>query len=626
MKIRKKKKMAVLLIAALFLFVHGSIGVVWAVAEEDSQIQRQQGRTLQPSVKKDAQRAAVYMTTDISPQGMMKVYEALNWIPSGKVAVKLSTGEPPASNYLRPELIKDLVQSVNGTIVECNTAYGGSRASTAMHYQVAADHGFTEIADFQILDEDGSMSLPVEGGTHLQENLVGAHFADYESYLVLSHFKGHSMAGFGGAIKNISIGLGSSEGKSWIHSGGTSKTNPWGGDQNAFLESMAEAGKAVSDYLGNGDRIVYVNVMNRLSVDCDCDGNPAEPDMHDVGILASTDPVAVDQACIDLVYAQKDGKGASLVRRIESRNGLLTLEHAENIGLGSRDYELVDVDVTESPDVTDKPDVAESPDVTDKPDVTESPSVTDKPDVAESPDVTDSPSATNSPNVTVGPATTNSPDITNNPEECDHNYTSQVTAATTDQNGSIITKCTICGTVETETAIYAASTVELSQDTFTYNGKTKRPFVTVDDSQGTALKENTDYTVVYPDSMRNVGTYTVEVRFRNHYTGTVQRSFTIYPKSTSVTRATSKKKRLIVVWKKQKKQIGGYELAYSASSKFSKKKATIVNVKGANKTKKVISKLKAGKKYYVRIRTYKTAGGKTYYSGWSRSKSVKIRR
>ena len=273
----------------------------------------------------------------------MAVYEALGWTPTGRVAVKLSTGEPPASNYLDPQLIKDVVEAVDGTIVECNTAYGGSRSETAMHYQVAEDHGFTEIADFQILDENGSMTLPVEGGSVLTENYVGAAFADYDSYLVLSHFKGHSMAGYGGAIKNISIGLGSSEGKAWIHSGGTGGSM-WGGEQDAFLEAMAEAGKSVSDYLGNGERIVYISVMNRLSVDCDCDGNPAEPDMHDIGILASTDPVALDQACINLVYAQKDGDGASLVQRIESRNGLHTLEHAEEIGLGSRTYNLVNID------------------------------------------------------------------------------------------------------------------------------------------------------------------------------------------------------------------------------------------------------------------------------------------
>ena len=251
----------------------------------DSEATRQQPEAAQGT-------PVVYMTQEITTEGLMAVYQALQWEPQGRVAVKLSTGEPPASNYLRPELIAGLVQSLDGTIVECNTAYGGSRAETAMHYQVAEDHGFTAIADFQILDEEGSMTLPVQDGTRLSENYVGAAFEDYDSYLVLSHFKGHSMAGYGGAIKNISIGLGSSEGKAWIHSAGSSRTNPWGGDQDAFLESMAEAGKSVSDYLG--DQIVYINVMNRLSVDCDCDGNPAEPDMHDIGILASTDPVALD--------------------------------------------------------------------------------------------------------------------------------------------------------------------------------------------------------------------------------------------------------------------------------------------------------------------------------------------
>lgn len=306
--------------------------------QQEQQIAGSEATQQQPEAAQGT--PVVYMTQEITPEGLMAVYQALQWEPQGRVAVKLSTGEPPASNYLRPELIAGLVQSLDGTIVECNTAYGGSRAETAMHYQVAEDHGFTAIADFQILDEEGSMTLPVQGGTRLSENYVGAAFEDYDSYLVLSHFKGHSMAGYGGAIKNISIGLGSSEGKAWIHSAGSSRTNPWGGDQDAFLESMAEAGKSVSDYLG--DQIVYINVMNRLSVDCDCDGNPAEPDMHDIGILASTDPVALDQACIDLVYGAEDGQ--SLVNRIESRNGLHTLEHAQQIGLGSRSYELVSID------------------------------------------------------------------------------------------------------------------------------------------------------------------------------------------------------------------------------------------------------------------------------------------
>jgi len=285
----------------------------------------------------------VYMTTNISADGLMAIYEALDWTPGSKVAVKLSTGEP-GSNYLRTDLIGELIQSLDDpTIVECNTAYGGSRSNTVMHYQVAEDHGYTAIADVDIMDEDGSMSLPVVGGTNLTENYVGTHFANYDSFLILSHFKGHAMAGFGGAIKNISIGIASSRGKSHIHSGGTGGSM-WSGDQDAFLESMAEAGKSVVEALDR--KIVYINVMNRLSVDCDCDGNPAEPDMHDIGILASYDPVALDQACVDFVYAAADG--GSLINRMESRNGIHTLEHAEEIGLGSRTYQLVNIDNQES--------------------------------------------------------------------------------------------------------------------------------------------------------------------------------------------------------------------------------------------------------------------------------------
>ena len=291
---------------------------------------------------RDAGAPAVYFTREISAAALVRAYEALGWTPSGRVAVKLSTGEPPASNYLRPELVGDLVRQLDGTIVECNTAYGGARSSTQEHYQVAQEHGFTGIAAVQIQDENGSMTLPVEGGARLQENYVGTAFADYDDYVVLSHFKGHAMAGYGGAIKNISIGLGSREGKSWIHSGGTGGSM-WSGEQDAFLEAMGDAGKSVSDALGHGARIVYLNVMNRLSVDCDCDGNPAEPEMADIGILASTDPVALDQACIDLVYAAPGHE--ALTQRIESRNGIHTLESAEAIGLGSRAYRLELLDV-----------------------------------------------------------------------------------------------------------------------------------------------------------------------------------------------------------------------------------------------------------------------------------------
>jgi uncharacterized Fe-S center protein len=267
----------------------------------------------------------------------MAVYRALGQNPSGRVAVKISTGESPRSNHLRPALIRDLVQSVNGTIVESNTAYGGRRSSTAMHKETARAHGYTAIATVDIMDEDGSVSLPVRGGTRLKENFVGGHFKNYDYFIVLSHFKGHSMGGFGGAIKNISIGIASREGKAWIHTAGKSKTNPWGGDQNAFLDSMAEAGKAVVDSL-NGN-ILYISVMNRLSIDCDCSSSPPEPDMHDIGILSSLDPVALDQACVDLVYAAPDGR--SLIQRMESRNGIRTINHGAEIGLGSKTYDLV---------------------------------------------------------------------------------------------------------------------------------------------------------------------------------------------------------------------------------------------------------------------------------------------
>lgn len=279
----------------------------------------------------------VYFTSDISSKGLMAVYKALGLEASGNVAVKVHTGEPGNTHYVKPELMSELVQSVKGTFVECNTAYGGRRASAAMHYQVARDHGFTSVAPLVILDERADISLPVTGGTRLTENFVGERFNEFDFHIVLSHFKGHGMGGFGGALKNLSIGYASSTGKNWIHSAGRSKTSMRGGDQNAFLESMAEAAKSVVEK-ANG-RILYINVMNHLSVDCDCNGNPTAPTMADIGILASLDPVALDQACIDLVYAAPDSR--DLIQRIESRNGLLTIDHAEKIGVGSKAYELI---------------------------------------------------------------------------------------------------------------------------------------------------------------------------------------------------------------------------------------------------------------------------------------------
>lgn len=313
--------------------------------------------TLQSEGRSYDKSSIVYMTNDISTEGLDKVYQALNVAPSGKVAIKLSTGEAGNPNHLDPNLIKNLVQSVDGTIVECNTAYSGSkRVETEMHMQVAKDHGFTEIADVDIMDRDGYMKLPVEGGTNLQENWVGKNFANYDYVLVLTHFKGHPMAGFGGALKNISIGIASSEGKTRIHTGGVFSNPPitLGSlltNQDVFTESMAEAAKSVSDYEENGQNIVYISVMNNMSIDCDCVSSPTEVDMHDIGILASTDPVALDQACIDLVFRAKDGR--SLQNRILEKNGLHILTHAEEIGLGTRAYEIINVDENESDRATE---------------------------------------------------------------------------------------------------------------------------------------------------------------------------------------------------------------------------------------------------------------------------------
>lgn len=285
--------------------------------------------------------AVVYYTSDISPESLMAIYQALGVELTGEnIAVKVHTGESDQSNHLRPDFIRELVQHVNGTIVESNTAYGGSRAETAMHYQLAKDHGFNDIADVVIMDETGSLALPVHGGSVLTENLVGARFAEFDGMLVLSHFKGHMLGGFGGALKNISIGIASTEGKCLIHTGGQSRTSPWGGDSPVFMDSMAEAGKSVVDAL-NGN-ILFINVMNNLSIDCDCNGRPSAPDMHDIGILASTDPVALDQACVDLVYISDNSQ--SMIQRIESVGGSDTLEHGEEIGLGSRSYRLEVID------------------------------------------------------------------------------------------------------------------------------------------------------------------------------------------------------------------------------------------------------------------------------------------
>lgn len=285
--------------------------------------------------------AAVYMTKTISADGLMQAYAALGRKASGRVAVKIHSGEPGGHNYLPPDFIVPLVKEVNGTIVECDTAYQGRRFSPASHQLVMEEHGFAAIAPVDIMDAEGTMRIPITGGKHLTEVVVGSHFATYDFVVNLAHFKGHPMGGFGGVIKNMSIGIASSMGKSLIHSAGKETiglgmTTP----QDEFLESMAEAAKGMADYLG--EKIVYIDVMRKLSVDCDCLSNPAAPTMNDIGILASLDPVALDQACVDLVYAAPDGK--DLIARMESHHGIHTLEHAEAIGLGSRKYSLVSID------------------------------------------------------------------------------------------------------------------------------------------------------------------------------------------------------------------------------------------------------------------------------------------
>ena len=292
------------------------------------------------------EKSKVYFTKEITPESLIKMYEVLGKELKGKVAVKISTGEPGGHNFLNPNLIKDLVSKLNGTIVECNTAYAGRRNSTEEHWKAIKEHGFLDIANVDIMDEEGDMALPVENGIHLKENYVGAHLKNYDSMLMLSHFKGHAMAGLGGALKNMSIGVGSSNGKAWIHTAGKTKSPEelWDNlpEQDAFLESMADACKGVMDYMGR-DNILYINVANNLSVDCDCDSNPHAPEMADLGIFASLDPVAVDQACYDAVINAEDKGKAALIERMNSRHGIRTIEAANELGLGSREYEIINV-------------------------------------------------------------------------------------------------------------------------------------------------------------------------------------------------------------------------------------------------------------------------------------------
>lgn len=284
-------------------------------------------------------KSKVYFTKEITSEAMVKMYEALQVSLQGKVAVKLHSGEVGNQNFLRPPFMKPIIDHVHGTIVESNTAYEGKRNTTKAHWETMKLHGWTDIAPVDILDEDGDMELGVDG-KQIKTNYVGSHMKNYDSMLVLSHFKGHPMGGFGGALKNISIGIASSYGKAYIH--GVGKPDEfWTADHDAFLESMADASKSIMDYYKN--QIVFINVMCNMSVDCDCCAVAEDPKIKDIGILASNDPVALDQACLDLVYQSEDPGKADLIERIESRNGVHTVEAAEQLGVGSREYELISI-------------------------------------------------------------------------------------------------------------------------------------------------------------------------------------------------------------------------------------------------------------------------------------------
>ena len=294
-------------------------------------------------------QSKVYFTREITPEALVRIYKALGKEAKGRVAVKISTGEAGGHNYLKPELMRNLVDEVGGTIVECNTAYAGSRNTSAAHWKTIRQHGFDKIAKVDIMDEHGDMRIPVKDTTHIKYDIVGASLANYDFMVNLAHFKGHAMGGFGGVLKNQSIGVASSAGKAYIHTAGKvqSQEELWSNlpAQDYFLESMAAAAQAVADYFkGN---ILYINVMNNLSVDCDCDSSPDEPKLKDMGIMASLDPVALDKACLDMVFNHKSTEGDDakpLIERINRQHGTHIVDYAEKIGLGSTAYVVVDID------------------------------------------------------------------------------------------------------------------------------------------------------------------------------------------------------------------------------------------------------------------------------------------
>ena len=293
------------------------------------------------------EKSKVYLYKEITPESVVKIYEALGISLPGKVAIKLHSGEKGNQNYIRPEFVRPIVEKLNATVVECNAAYGGARNTTEKHKKLIEEHHWTKYFDVDIMDEEGpDVELDIPNGKVLKKDFVGKHINNYDSMLVLSHFKGHPMGGYGGALKQLSIGVAPSEGKSWIHSAGQSKDQYtiWDNlpEQDLFLESMADAASSVvKHFKGN---IAFINVMCNLSVDCDCCAVAEDPCMKDIGILASLDPIAIDQACIDLVYNSKDPGRVHFVERVERQHGIHTIEAAAELGFGTREYELIDID------------------------------------------------------------------------------------------------------------------------------------------------------------------------------------------------------------------------------------------------------------------------------------------
>ena len=295
--------------------------------------------------------STVYVTRDITPEALVKIYKALGRTAEGRVAVKISTGEAGNPNYLQPALIKMLVDEVKGTIVECNTAYEGKRMTFADHWQTIKDHGFLPTFKVDLMDEEGEMTIPVQDSTHIKYDIVGKHLANYDFMINLAHFKGHPMGGLGGVLKNASIGVASANGKAYIHTAGYQQVveGLWShvDDQDGFLESMAAAAQAVHNYFDGGKKILYIAVMNNMTVDCDCVATPEPVKLKDYGILASLDPVALDQACVDIIFNMEPSEGNDnkpLVERINQQHGTHTIDHAAKIGLGSKNYKLVNID------------------------------------------------------------------------------------------------------------------------------------------------------------------------------------------------------------------------------------------------------------------------------------------